>query len=111
MGTLPWYSLRDDESVNEARDRRLLEMPLLSPCEHEVLRQCRMTVWDGNVASKSARDSLYAKGLITRWNGWQVLTQEGMAVLSTLGEMEDDRWPRKKVAPPTPPEDPQEGEE
>jgi hypothetical protein len=93
--TEPWYHLREGESIEEARDRRLCEMPVLSPAEHEVLQQCRMTVWDGNVVSKRARDELFHKGLITRWNGWQVITQEGMAILSTLGEMSDDRWPRQ----------------
>lgn len=105
----PWYALREDESVLEARDRRLLEMPVLTPQALEVLRQCRSTVWDGNVVSKTQRDELYALGLITRWNGWQVITQEGMAVLSTLGEMDDDRWPRSSA--PLIPEEPESQEE
>lgn len=36
-----------------------------------------MTIWDGNVVSKSARDSIVRKGLACRWNGWQVITREG----------------------------------
>lgn len=93
-----WYEFdEDNESLDECRDRRLRECPLVSPAELEVLRQCRMTIHDGNVVSKAARDILNRKGLITRWNGWQVVTQEGIAVLDTLGEMRDDRWPVNEV--------------
>lgn len=95
--TIPWYRLRDDESVDEFRDRKLRECPVLSGPELEVLRQCRMTIWDGNVVSKAARNSITDKGLIVRYNGWQVITIEGMAVLDALGEMRDERWPKVKV--------------
>lgn len=71
---------------------KLLKIPVLSPAELEVLRQCRRTIWDGNIVSKVARGSLVRKGLVTRWNGWQVITQTGMVVLDALGEMRDDRW-------------------
>src|SRR5574337_177098 len=97
-----WYQFDvDHESLDEYRDRRLAQCPLLTPAELEVLRQCRMTIWDGYVCSKSARDNLVDKGLVTRWNGWQVITQEGMAVLDTLGEMRDERCPNipKKKLP------------
>lgn len=90
-----WYEFdSDNESLDECRDRRLSQCPILSGPELEVLRQCRMTIWDGNVVSKAARNSLTDKGLLVRWNGWQVITKEGMAVLDTLGEMRDDRWPK-----------------
>ena len=91
----PWYEFDpESESLDECRDRRLLQCPVLSGAELDVLRQCRMTIWDGNVASKAARNSLEGKGLITSFNGWQVVTREGMAVLDILGEMRDDRWPK-----------------
>lgn len=91
--TKKWYEFDPEvESVDECRDRRLRQCPVLSGAELEVLRQCRKTIWDGYIASKVSRDSLVYKGLVTRWNGWQVITQEGMAVLDTLGEMRDDRW-------------------
>lgn len=94
---MKWYEFDDsNESLEECRDRRLRQCPTLSGPELEVLRQCRMTIWDGNVSSKGARDALNTKGLITRWNGWQVVTKEGMAVLDTLGEMRDERWPKVK---------------
>ena len=86
----PWYEFNPDNGG--LYECRLKQCPLLSSAELEVLRQCRRTIWDGNVASKIARDSLNNKKLITRWNGWQVITREGMAVLDTLGEMRDDRW-------------------
>lgn len=90
---MKWYEFdADNESLGECRDRRLRQCPVLDGPELEVLRQCRRTVWDGNVVSKYARDRLVKKGLATRWNGWQVITQEGMAVLDTLGEMRDERW-------------------
>ena len=93
--TKKWYDFDvDNESLDECRDRKLRQCPTLNPAELEVLRQCRMTVWDGNVASKAARNSLASKGLIVRYNGWQVITKEGMTVLDTLGEMRDDRWPK-----------------
>jgi hypothetical protein len=93
--TKNWYEFDvDNESLDECRDRRLRQCPILSPAELEVLRQCRMTIWDGNLVSKAARNSLVKKGLVTRFNGWQVITQEGMAVLDTLGEMKDDHWPK-----------------
>lgn len=84
----PWYEFNPEvESVQESRDRRLLQMPVLSGPELEVLRQCRKAIWDGNVVSKYARDSLFKRGLITRFNGWQVITREGLAILDTLGEL------------------------
>jgi hypothetical protein len=92
MSNKEWQEEQEDLSADENIDKRLL----LDNAEREVLRQCRMTIWDGNVSSKSARDSLRGKGLITSWKGWQVVTREGMAVLDALGEMKDVRWPRSR---------------
>jgi hypothetical protein len=84
----PWFEFNvDTESVDECRDRRLSQMPLLSPVELEQLRQLRTATWDGNLVSKQARSSLFRKGLATSFNGWQVITQEGLAILDTLGEL------------------------
>lgn len=94
-----WFEMQDDESLDECRSRRLMQCPVLSGADLEVLRQCRMIIWDGNVVSKSARDLIVRKGLACRWNGWQVITRDGMAVLDTLGEMKDERWPRTKESP------------
>ena len=83
-----WYEFNPDvESLDECHDRRLQQMPLLNGAELEVLRQCRKATWDGNLVSKAARSSLIQKGLVTAFNGWQVITKEGLAVLDTLGEM------------------------
>lgn len=75
-----------------------MECPLLTASQLEQLRQLRKTVWDGHVISKSARTDLVHMGLVTRWNGWQVITKEGMAVLDTLNEMNDEDWgtPRER---------------
>jgi hypothetical protein len=84
----PWYEWdSNNETLQEKRDRCLLQMPQLSPIELEVLRQLLITTWDGYIKSKSARDSLYHKGLIVRWNGWQVISREGLAIIDTLGEL------------------------
>jgi hypothetical protein len=68
-------------------DRRLMRMPVLSGAEMEVFRKCRTATWDGNIPSKIARDQLARKGLLVRYNGWQVVTKEGLAVLDTLKEL------------------------
>lgn len=62
-----------------------MQCPMLSVVELEQLTQLRNATWDGNLISKTARSALYKKGLITRFNGWQVVTKEGLAVLDTLG--------------------------
>lgn len=88
MNQPKWYEFKDEnESVQEKRDRCLLECPKLDPIELEVLRQLLITTWDGYVISKEARSRLHQKGLIERWNGWQVITREGLAILDTLGEL------------------------
>jgi hypothetical protein len=85
---MKWYEFDiENETPAEARDRRLMQCPPLNHGELEVLRQCKTTVWDGYVISKQARDNLYKRGLILRWNGWQIITLEGLAVLHTLGEL------------------------
>lgn len=83
----PWYRFRDTESIDECRDRRLMQCPQLSPLQFEVLRQMTHAVWDGYVISKSARDELVDMGLVTRYNGWQIASREGLAVLDTLGAL------------------------
>ena len=67
--------------------------PVLDDAEREVLYQLRKVTWDGDVCSKSARDSLVKRGMATRWNGYQVITRIGMAWIETvspskLAEME-----------------------
>lgn len=71
------------------RDGRLAKIPLLSPIELEVLRQLRMTTWDGNLVSKTGRDSLVRRGLAIRFNGWQVVSAMGLTILETLGMLDD----------------------
>lgn len=83
-----WYEFQPTiESLQECRDRRLMQMPAISPVELEVLDQCKQSTWDGNIISKTARNSLFDKHLIIRFNGWQVVTKEGLAILDTLGRL------------------------
>ena len=83
----PWYEFNDAESVQEWRDRRLLQCPQLTPSQLEQLRQLRNATWDGNLISKDARTFLARHGLVVRFNGWQVVSKEGLAILETLGEL------------------------
>lgn len=89
MTEFPWYEYRDDLSIDENRDRRLMTMPVLSSGELEVLKQCQHPCWDGNVASKHHRDLLYSKGLIVRFNGWQICSLAGLAMLVELKILDD----------------------
>jgi hypothetical protein len=66
-------------------DGRLGMIPLLNSMELEQLTQLQKPVWDGHVISKSIRDQLWDKGLIDRWNGWQIVTIYGFAVLEVMG--------------------------
>lgn len=87
---MKWYEFDvENESVQECRERKLQQMPLLSGAELEVLRKCQCATWDGNVPSKSARDDLYRRGLIVRYNGWQIASLEGLAILEVLSYLKD----------------------
>lgn len=74
----------DKESLEECRDRRLMTMPRLTSVQLDALVQLTRAVWDGCLLSKQARSDLIDMGLVTKWNGWQVITREGLAVLETL---------------------------
>lgn len=76
------------------KGERLGKLPLLSAMELEQLQQLFHPRWDGNVNSKSMRDALVRKGLIDRWNGWNFISQLGIAVLDTLGLLEEE-WESK----------------
>jgi hypothetical protein len=80
-----WYDLNDEAA------RRML-CPKLTAIQLEVLWQLRITVWDGYLISKMARNELVGRGLATRLNGWQVITREGLAVLDFYGLLKDDRY-------------------
>lgn len=49
-------------------------------------------IWDGNLVSKSARDSLVDAGLLDRAKGFQFLTIKGIDLLVTLGYLNEDTW-------------------
>lgn len=55
--------------------------------------------WDGNVASKSGRDELYALGMIERHEGWQWLNKRGLkaALEADVKSLNDQRWRKKQL--------------
>jgi len=82
---MDWLEFNPEtESLQECRDRRLMQMPQLTPIQLEALVQLTHAVWDGYLISKQARGDLLNMGLITKWNGWQVISREGLAILETL---------------------------
>jgi len=88
---MTWYAWGDEpHEAWEARRRELC--PRLTASQLEALWQLRMTVWDGYLISKTARDQLVDLGLAARLAGWQFITREGMAVLDCYGLLEDDRY-------------------
>jgi hypothetical protein len=88
-----WYDVIDEEiAVKDYKAIRLRNCPRLTAMQLEALWQLRMTVWDGYLISKTARDQLVDKGLVARCNGWQFITREGMCVLDTYGLLKDDRY-------------------
>src|ERR1700691_3468917 len=85
-----WYDFDiDNESLEECRDRKLRQCPLLSPVQQEALFQLRTATWDGDVLSHTTRAELVQKGCVCRYNGWQVITKEGLAVLEVLGLLKE----------------------
>lgn len=74
-----------EKLYNADHDEQLGLIPLLNRTELEQLQQLQKPVWDGYVISKYNRDLLWDKGLIDRWNGWQIVSIYGLAVLDTLG--------------------------
>jgi hypothetical protein len=73
-----WYKMKPGESLNEWRSRRLLECPMLSTSEIEVL-----TLLPGMATCYPSTLGIPC----TRFEGWQVVNLEGLAVLDTLGAL------------------------
>ena len=61
----------------------------LSGAEKDVLLQLRKVTWDGNLASKQGRTDLVRKDLIIQYEGFQVISQQGLAILEALGKLEE----------------------
>ena len=60
--------------------------------EREVLRQlARLPLMDGDLCSKASRDALAIKGLVSRYQGLNFLTQTGYAVVDALWGLEKYR--------------------
>lgn len=72
---------------NKDIDERLESLPCCDEVEVEQLRQLARATWDGNLIGKSTRDRLVSKGLVERFNGWNVVTKLGLCMLDTLGEL------------------------
>lgn len=51
----------------------------------EQLTQLTEATWDGNLVSKSARDTLEKLGLVQRVEGWNFITAKGIRWLVTHG--------------------------
>lgn len=69
--------------------------------KNEVLMQLFVfgPTWDGNLVSKSDRDTLVAAGLATKWEGWNYLTEDGVKTAVSGGyaakDWHDKRWYKK----------------
>lgn len=59
----------------------------------EVLMQLfvKGPTWDGNLISKSERDALVERGFVSRWNGWNFLTEEGVEA-AVAGGLQARHW-------------------
>lgn len=42
-------------------------------------------VWDGNLISKSCRDDLVKYGYVSRYSGWNFLTETGVKLAHDMG--------------------------
>jgi len=88
-----WYDWDSDNESHEAVEARRRKLcPRLTASQLPALWQLRMTIWDGYVISKTARNQLIALGLAARLNGWQFITREGMAVLDVYGLLENEQY-------------------
>lgn len=54
--------------------------PLTAPEEY-VLQQCKTITWDGDIASKDARDRLIKNGFLYRLHGWTGISAHGVNYL------------------------------
>jgi len=71
------------ETANERRTQKIKELNL-SSMQMDALKQLTSVVWDGYLISKSARYDLMDKGLVVKVQGFQVISQQGLAVLEHL---------------------------
>lgn len=50
----------------------------------EQLQQLTCLTWDGDLISKSETRSLHILGYIDRWDGWNLITRQGVDYLQQL---------------------------
>lgn len=48
------------------------------------LQQLTCLTWDGDLIGKSFRDDLVKSGYVERFNGWNLITKEGIRLLENL---------------------------
>lgn len=60
----------------------------MSGAEREVLMQLRTVTWDGNLASKVGRSELVVQGYAHQYEGFQVISSNGLILLQALGKLE-----------------------
>ena len=57
-------------------------MKIPSPLAHDLREQfaqiCKGPVWDGNVICSTRRDRLWERGLVSRVQGWNFLSEDGV---------------------------------
>jgi hypothetical protein len=86
--------LNAGETINTLRKRRneLDASACAGGCDHqrdgtqmiEQLQQLCTVTWDGNIISKSYRDSLVDAGYADKLNGFNFITANGLIVLANL---------------------------
>lgn len=65
----------------------------VTAAEVETLRALtHAAVFDGDLPSKAARDSLVEKGLAYKWEGWNFLTAAGVTMAIKMGMKIDTRF-------------------
>jgi hypothetical protein len=61
------------------------DAPLWHSTAETLAQIARGPVWDGNLISKTHRDTLHKAGLIDRTMGWNFVTPKGVEYAVTLG--------------------------
>ena len=81
--------------ITEQQERRLMKP--MSSSAIDVLRQLflRGPVWDGNLVSKAGRTELVDSGYAAQSDGWQWLTDRGVAVTAGRERAKNDEWRKK----------------
>ena len=90
----PWFIWEDEvETLEQARERRQAAVSKLlsqfTSADRDALRQLQKATWDGDLVSKTGRDKLIEMGLAIQYQGWQVVSLEGLAVLEISKQLKE----------------------